>query len=168
MAAKSKAPLIRWAYYYGSKKIQVGPNKGGVKAGFIALQPKVASALGLKLNLPKDIPGTTYTVEDGVVYDSHNSGKGKKVKTPIKARVGSKKVTLTVEKSAARGLGMAESKTKVKGKAAVKSNATTESIVVGLPAWADIEQTRKFLQGSKVISFSFGGGNPYLVKAGKS
>jgi hypothetical protein len=165
MAAAKKKPIIRWTYYFGKKKIQTGPFKGGVKPGFIAMAPKMASALGLRLNLPKDIPGTTYSVKNGVIYDTHPVKGGKTVSQPVKGTIGSKKVRLvvkTIDAKATRDNGASVSGTgktaKVKGsKGTSLTEATTQVLVLGVPAWAAIDDMQAFLKGSKVISFSMGG-----------
>jgi hypothetical protein len=162
MAAAKRAPLVRQTYYFGSKKVQVGNLKGGVRVGFIALPARTAAALNIKLNLPKNIPGTTYSIEDGIIYDSHSSGKGKKVKTPVQGRVGSKKISVKFESSKVGGVGV-HKLSGLKGSKKPTIAGDTASVEIGVPAWADVATTRLFLKGTKAISFSFGGGEPYQI-----
>lgn len=158
--AKKAQPLLRQTFAYGTKPIQAGKNKGGVKVSFIAIPSRTAAAIGLKLNLPKGVPGTTYAVEDGAIYDSHSTAGGKKVKTVVQGRVGKKKCTVYFPKNS----GVGEHKTGgVKGKKSTVV-ADVSSVEIGLPAWADVPRTAKFLKDSKAVSFSFGGGHPYPVK----
>jgi hypothetical protein len=156
MAEARRKPIIRQTYYYGSKKVQVGNLKGGTKVGFIAVEARAAAALGLKLNLPTTIPGTTYTVEGGIIFDNHTTKKGK-VSTPVSAKVGSKKVTVYYKKTSTNTV-------KLKGTAAKAVTSELQSVIIGIPAWGDVGTTRKWLKDSKAESFSFGGGDPYPVK----
>jgi hypothetical protein len=164
MAPAKRPPLQRQTYYYGSKKVQVGDLKGGVRVGFVAIPTRTAAAIGLKLELPKNIPGTTYSIEHGLIFDSHKTTSGQKVKIPICSKVGSKKMTVTFEASKAGGVGVRK-RSGLKG-AKPKSSTTSNlaSIEIGVPAWADVNSTLAFLKNSKAISFSFGGGTPYFVK----
>ncbi len=163
MAAAKRPPIIRQTFYFGFKKIQVGKNKGGVKVGFIAVPARTAAAIGLKLDLPKNIPGTTYSIEHGLIFDGHSTASGKKVKTPINAKVGAQKIMITFKLGTKNGVGVR----KLNGPKGSKKGRPFEgdraSIVMGIPAWAGISETRAFLKNSKAISFSFGGGQPYLV-----
>jgi hypothetical protein len=159
-ASKTKPPLLRQTYAYGTKTIQVGKNKGGVKAGFVAIPSRTAAALGLKLSLPTRVPGTTYTVEDGLIFDSHTTAKGNNVKTPVQGKVGAKKVTVYFPK---KGDVEVKKTGGAKGKKATEVSDIS-SIEIGIPAWGDVPRTQLFLKGSNAISFSFGGGHPYPVK----
>jgi hypothetical protein len=160
MAGAKKQPLIRQTYYFGKKTVQVGKLKGGVKISFVAVSARIAAAVGLKLNLPSGIPGTTYTVEGGLIFDNHTSGKSK-VSTPVIAKTGSKKMTVYFPKSGDVGVH------KTGGAKGKKSTTVSDvsSVVIGIPAWGDVATARKFLQGSKAINFSFGGGDPYPVNS---
>jgi hypothetical protein len=149
--ATKKAPLVRFTYYLGKKKIQTGALKGGVRPGFIALQPSVAVALGIKLQLPKDIPATTYTVENGIIFDAHPVKGGKTVKRPVRGQVGKKKISVVVADTKSRIAGGA------KGGKAKSTPSTTKTITLGVPTWASIETLQTFLKGSRAISFAFNG-----------
>lgn len=161
MAPTKRPPLIRQTYYFGSKKVQVGNLKGGVRVGFVAIPARTAAVIGLKLALPKDIPNTTYSIEHGLIFDSHLTATGKKVKTPIRSKVGSKKVTVNF--NGVRPLPV------IKGiKKKSKAKGDVVSVEIGVPAWADVETTLAFLKNSKAISFSFGGGEPYLIQQARA
>ena len=151
MAAAKKTPIVRYTYYLGKKKIQTGALKGGVKPGFIAMQPSVAASLGVKLQLPKDIPSTTYTIENGIIFDAHPVKGGRTVKRPVRGQVGRKKISVVVADAKSRVTGGA------KGVKAKPRPVTTKTIQVGVPAWASIETLQAFLKGSKAISFAFNG-----------
>jgi hypothetical protein len=163
-----RPPIIRQTFCFGTKKIQAGVNKGGVKVAFIAVPARTAAAIGLKLELPKAVPGTNYTLQNGLIFDNHTTSAGKKVKSPIKSKVGSKKVTVFFKAATKNGVGVRKlngPKGSKKGRPFEGDNA---SIEIGIPAWADIVTTRAFLKNSKVKKFSFGGGEPYNVKVVES
>jgi hypothetical protein len=157
MAPAKRQPIVRQTYYFGSKKVQVGQLKGATRVSFIAMPARTAAALGLKLQLPKDIPGTTYTVEGGLIFDQHSTAKGKKVKTPIRPRIGPKKIQVHFDAPGKRQV----SAKGVKG----KSVPTASTVVtIGIPRWANIETTQRFLANSKAKSFSIDG---TLIDVGK-
>jgi hypothetical protein len=163
MAAIKKAPVVRRTFYLGSKKIQAGPLKGGVRPGFLSMDVKSAAAIGLKLNLPKDIPGTTYTEKNGLIMDEHTTKGGKKVRRPVKGIVGKKKIHIVVEDAKTGG----KRAIAAKGKKAFSGAVTTKVITLGVPSWASIETLQTFLKGSKAQSFSMNGQQIPVVSRGK-
>lgn len=154
--AKRQKALVRRAFHFGNKRIQVGKFKGAVQVGFVSVSSGVAQAMGLELTLPKDVPGTTYSIEHGMIFDTHTS-KGVKVKSPVKAQVGAKKVTVTFVNAGFSGI----SPRKVSGPKGAKTKplATSNKVSaqIGVPVWANVRLMQKFLRKTKVESFSFGG-----------
>jgi hypothetical protein len=163
MATTRRTPIIRQTYYFGSKKIQVGDLKGGTKVGFISVHAKAAALIGLTLKLPKNIPSTTYTIENGIIFDSHSTARGKKVKTPVKAKPGSKKISVIYtgkpDAKALKSLGAKGLRAKAK-----KAPSSTGWVELGVPAWADVSTIRRFLRGTKAIGFSIDG-NQHLISS---